>query len=180
MKIKNVLLLVGAIILALVFVAAGPSAAQEKKTVRIVIVSLAWNSELPFRAALVRGFFKSQGLQVEPILIRGGPAAIAALASGEADFASIGGAQAVFRSKARGLDLSIIGCISNTTNYILLGRKKHRRHRRRHLLRIRRARLSEEKQHRSGKRGRSAHDRRDGFAGGGIGEGDDCRSPFFH
>jgi ABC-type nitrate/sulfonate/bicarbonate transport system substrate-binding protein len=65
-------------------------------------------------------------LQVEPILIRGGPAAIAALAGGEVDFASIGGAQAVFRSKARVLDLSIIGCISNTTNYILLGNKQTR------------------------------------------------------
>jgi ABC-type nitrate/sulfonate/bicarbonate transport system substrate-binding protein len=102
------------------------SFAQEKKTVRMVFVSLAWNSEIPFWAALARGFFKAQGLQVEPILIRGGPAAIAALAAGEVDFASIGGAQAVFRSKARGLDLSIIGCISSTTNYILLGNKQTR------------------------------------------------------
>ena len=67
--------------------------AQEKKNVRMVFVSLAWNSEIPFRVALARGFFKSQGIQIEPILIRGGPAAIAALTSGEADFASIGGAQ---------------------------------------------------------------------------------------
>ena len=127
MKITNRLLLAGSVfacvlVLALVSV----SSAQEKKTVRMVFVSLAWNSELPFRAALVRGFFKTQGLQVEPILIRGGPAAVAALAAGEVDFASIGGAQAVFRSKARGLDLSIIGCISSTTNYILLGNKQMR------------------------------------------------------
>jgi NitT/TauT family transport system substrate-binding protein len=100
--------------------------AQEKKSIRMVFVSLAWNSEIPFRAALARGFFKQQGLQVEPILIRGGPAAIAALVSGEVDFAAIGGAQAVFRSKARGLDLSIIGCTSGTTNYILLGNKQTR------------------------------------------------------
>ena len=93
---------------------------------RMVFVSLAWNSEIPFRVALARGFFKSQGIQIEPILIRGGPAAIAALTSGEVDFASIGGAQAVFRGKARGLDLTIVGCISNTTNYILLGNKQTR------------------------------------------------------
>ena len=93
--------------------------AQEKKNLRMVFVSLAWNSEIPFRAALARGFFKQQGLQVEPILIRGGPAAIAALVSGEVDFAAIGGAQAVFRSRARGFDLAIIGCTSSTTNYIL-------------------------------------------------------------
>src|SRR5262249_9290787 len=85
-----------------------PSHAQEKKLVRMVFVSLAWNSEIPFRVALARGFFKSQGVQIEPILIRGGPAAIAALTSGEVDFASIGGAQAVFRGKARGLDLTIV------------------------------------------------------------------------
>src|SRR6266542_2556187 len=100
--------------------------AQEKQKIRMVFVSLAWNSEIPFRAALSRGYFKQQGLQIEPILIRGGPAAIAALVSGEVDFAAIGGAQAVFRSRARGLDLSIIGCTSSTTNYILLGNKQTR------------------------------------------------------
>ena len=57
--------------------AATAAFAQEKKNIRMVFVSLAWNSEIPFRAALARGFFKQQGLQVEPILIRGGPAAIA-------------------------------------------------------------------------------------------------------
>src|SRR5258706_3952939 len=102
----------------------GPSLAQEKKIIRMVFVSLAWNSEIPFRAALVRGFFKQQGVQVEPILIRGGPAAIAALVRGDVDLASIGGAQAIVRGKARGLDLTIIGCISSTTNYILLGNKQ--------------------------------------------------------
>ena len=102
------------------------SYAQEKKNIRMVFVSLAWNSEIPFRVALARGFFKQQGLQVEPILIRGGPAAIAALVSGEVDYAAIGGAQAVFLSRARGLDLSIIGCTSSTTNYILLGNKQTR------------------------------------------------------
>jgi ABC-type nitrate/sulfonate/bicarbonate transport system substrate-binding protein len=109
MKTKNRLLLVYCVIAcALLLASVRPSLAQEKKTLRMVFVSLAWNSEIPFRAALTRGFFRAQGLQVEPILIRGGPAAIAALASGEADFASIGGAQAVFRSKARGLDLSSV------------------------------------------------------------------------
>ena len=105
---------------------AGLSLAQEKRNVRMVFVSLAWNSEIPFRAALARGYFKQQGLSIEPILIRGGPAAIAALVSGEVDFAAIGGAQAVFRSRARGLDLSIVGCTSSTTNYILLGNKQTR------------------------------------------------------
>jgi ABC-type nitrate/sulfonate/bicarbonate transport system substrate-binding protein len=100
--------------------------AQEKKNLRVVFTGLAWNSELPFRAALARGFFKSQGLEIQPIFVRGGPAALAALSSGEVDFAEIGGAQAVMRSRARGLDVCIIGAISNATNYQLLGNKSTR------------------------------------------------------
>src|SRR6476620_11241502 len=47
------------------------SVAQEKKSLRIVFTGLAWNSELPFRAALARGFFKQQGLEIQPIFVRG-------------------------------------------------------------------------------------------------------------
>ena len=100
--------------------------AQEKKTLRVIFVSTSWNSEIPFRVALAKGFFKAQGLEIEPIFVRGGPTAMAAMASGQVDFASIGGAQAVIRSKARGLDVAIIGSISNATNYQLLGNKETR------------------------------------------------------
>ncbi|MGH7774199.1 MAG: ABC transporter substrate-binding protein [Candidatus Binatia bacterium] len=109
---------------ALVFLSAPlRSQAQEKKLVRVVFVSLSWNSELPFRVAMAKGYFREQGLTIEPIFIRGGPAAIAALVSGDVDFGSIGGAQAPIRSKARGLDIYIIGSISNRVNYTLLGNK---------------------------------------------------------
>jgi len=97
--------------------------AQEKKSLRVVFTGLAWNSELPFRAALARGYFKAQGLDIQPIFVRGGPAALAALSSGEVDFAEIGGAQAILRSRARGLDVVIIGAISNATNYQIVGSK---------------------------------------------------------
>jgi NitT/TauT family transport system substrate-binding protein len=100
--------------------------AQEKKNLRVVFTSLAWNSELPFRIALTRGFFKSQGLEIQPIFVRGGPAAMAALVSGEVDFAEIGGAQAIMRSRSRGLDVSIIAAISNATNYQVVGAKSAR------------------------------------------------------
>lgn len=109
-----------------VIFAAGLSFAQEKRNLRVVFTSLAWNSEIPFRVALARGFFKSQGLEILPIFVRGGPVAMAALASGEVDFAQIGGAQAVMRSRARGLEVSIIGSISNATNYQLIGGKSTR------------------------------------------------------
>ena len=102
----------------------GGSDAQEKKSLRIVFVSLSWNNQLPFRIAIARGFFKDQGLAVEPIFVRGGPTALAALISGDVDFASVGGAQAPIRSRAKGLDIHIIASQSNYTNYTLLGSKQ--------------------------------------------------------
>ena len=102
------------------------SHAQEKKNLQVVFTGLAWNSELPFRVALKRGFFKAQGLDIQPIFVRGGPMALAALSSGEVDFAEIGGAQAVMRSRARGLDVAIIGSISNVTTFQLVGSKSTR------------------------------------------------------
>jgi ABC-type nitrate/sulfonate/bicarbonate transport system substrate-binding protein len=102
------------------------SAAQEKKSLRVVFTGLAWNSELPFRVALARGFFKAQGLEIQPIFVRGGPMALAALSSGEVEFAEIGGAQAVMRSRARGLDVTIIASIANVTTFQLIGSKSTR------------------------------------------------------
>src|ERR1051325_7842242 len=102
----------------------GGSDAQEKKSLRIVFVSLSWNNQLPFRIAIARGFFKDQGLSVEPIFVRGGPTALAALISGDVDFASVGGAQAPIRSRAKGVDLQIIASQSNYTNYTLLGSRQ--------------------------------------------------------
>jgi NitT/TauT family transport system substrate-binding protein len=100
--------------------------AQERKNLRVVFTGLAWNSELPFRVALTRGFFKGHGLDIQAIFVRGGPAALAALSSGEVEFAEIGGAQAVMRSRARGLDVAIIGAISNAVAYQLVGNKSTR------------------------------------------------------
>src|SRR5262245_44376935 len=97
---------------------------QEKKNLRVVFVSLSWNNQLPIRVAMSKGFFKDQGLTLEPIFVRGGPIAITALVSGNVDFASVGGAQAPIRSNARGLDLQIIASLSNYTNYTLLGSKE--------------------------------------------------------
>ena len=108
-------------------VQSSPVYTQEKKDLRILFVSLAWNAQLPFRVANARGYFKEQGLTVEQIFVRGGPIAITALISGNVDFASIGGAQAAIRSKARGLDLNLIASTSNYTNYTLIGAKNIRR-----------------------------------------------------
>ena len=111
------------LVLALSLSSASVSLAQEKKSLRIVSVSLSWNNQLPYRIANAKGFFREQGLTVEQIFVRGGPTAIAALVSGNVDFGSIGGAQAPIRGNARGLDLQIIASLSNYTNYALLGSK---------------------------------------------------------
>jgi NitT/TauT family transport system substrate-binding protein len=112
------------LILAFCLLSFALSSAQEKKTLRIVFVSLSWNNQLSFRIAITKGFFKDQGLAVEPIFVRGGPTALAALISGDVDFASVGGAQAPIRSRAKGLDIHIIASQSNYTNYTLLGSKE--------------------------------------------------------
>jgi sulfonate transport system substrate-binding protein len=109
------------LLLAIFILCSSKAEAQEKKQIRVVFTSQTWTSSLPFRVALAKGYFRAQGLAVEPVFIRGGPAAIAALISGDADFGSIGGAQAVFRTRARGLDISIIGSISNRVNYAIIG-----------------------------------------------------------
>jgi len=112
------------LLLIAVFSLPGALRAQEKTSLRVVFVSLSWNNQLPFRIAVAKGFFKDQGLFVEPIFVRGGPIAIAALVSADVDFASVGGAQAPIRSKALGLDVHIIASQSNFVNYTLLGNKE--------------------------------------------------------
>ena len=91
MRIESRLLAAILVLLFAIGLDVAPASGQEKKSIRFVTVSLGWNSALPFRVTIARGLFKQQGLQVEPILIRGGPAAIAALASGEVDLRRSGG-----------------------------------------------------------------------------------------
>lgn len=122
---KALLQILRGLFFLLIFLSAQVSSqAQEKKVVRVVFVSFSWNSELPVRVAQAKGYFKAQGLTVEPIFIRGGPAAIAALVSGDVDFGSIGGAQAPMRSRARGLEVFIIGSLSSKVNYAIVGSKE--------------------------------------------------------
>ena len=121
-KVKLSLALFVSFVLSVLFFCP-PATTQEKKNIRIVFVSLSWNNQLPIHVAIAKGFFKDQGLTLEPIFVRGGPIAITALISGNVDFASVGGAQAPIRSNARGLDLHIIASLSNYTNYTLLGSK---------------------------------------------------------
>ena len=123
-KAQKFLWIVALWILSPIGFGADSTHAQEKKNLRLVFVSLSWNNQLPYRIAIAKGYFRDQGLNVEQIFVRGGPTAIAALVSGNVEFASIGGAQAPIRSNARGLDLHILASLSNYTNYTLLGSKE--------------------------------------------------------
>jgi ABC-type nitrate/sulfonate/bicarbonate transport system substrate-binding protein len=118
---KAKLELAAAVAVSALFALTGQGLGQEKKVLRVAFVSLSWHQELPFRIARLKGYFKQEGITIEPILIRGGPAAIAAIASGDVDFGSIGGAQAAIRSRSRGLDIFITGSISSKVNYTVLG-----------------------------------------------------------
>src|SRR5258706_14212343 len=114
------------LLVILVLSVRSPIDAQEKKNLRVVFTGLAWNSELPFRVALARGFFKAQGLEVQPIFVRGGPAALAALFSGEVDFAEIGGAQAGMSSRPPGLWRALNGAIPHRSTTQLLPAQRTR------------------------------------------------------
>ena len=100
-----------------------PSQAQEKKVVRVGFASVSWDTQLPIRVAKARGFFKSQGLSVEHVFIRGGAIVLAAMVSGDLDFADMG-AQAPIRARSQGLNIFIIGVWRDRVTYALVGDKK--------------------------------------------------------
>jgi len=100
--------------------------AQEKRNIRLVSTSYSWTNDLAFRVGRHRGYFKNQGIGIEPILIRGGPIALAALVAGEVDFATGIGVQAPIRARARGLDVVIIGSVLDKATYGLVGNRETR------------------------------------------------------
>ena len=100
--------------------------AQEKRNIRLVSTSYSWTNDLAFRVGRHRGYFKNQGIAIEPILIRGGPIALAALVAGEVDFAAGIGVQAPIRARARGLDIIIIGSVVDKATYGLIGDRETR------------------------------------------------------
>jgi ABC-type nitrate/sulfonate/bicarbonate transport system substrate-binding protein len=68
------------------------------------------------------GIFSAEGLDVRPVYVRGGPVVMAALLSGEADYAIMAGVTAV-TSIARGADVVIIGGHTAYIDQVLVGAK---------------------------------------------------------
>lgn len=78
------------------------------KTLNVAYPSPAWNSSLPLDVGRQFGMFAAEGLDVRPVYVRGGPIVMAALLSGEADYAVMAGITAV-NSINRGADVVIVG-----------------------------------------------------------------------
>src|SRR5260370_2303987 len=110
-KVKLPLALFVSFVLSVLFFCP-PATAQEKKNIRIVFVSLSWNNQLPIHVAIAKGFFKDQGLTLEPIFVRGGPIAITPLISGNGHFATVAAAQAPIHTTPRILTLHITPSLS--------------------------------------------------------------------
>lgn len=91
------------IALGFLFVAATPAAAQLKK-VRFSVASISI-SEVPFKLAQLKGFYREEGLDVEMILIRGA-VGVPALIGGSVDYTSSSGA--VIAAGVRGLKMKLL------------------------------------------------------------------------
>ena len=92
------------------------------KSLTIAYPSATWNTSLPLSMGRQFGMFAAEGLEVAPVYIRGGPVVIAALLSGDADYAIMAGVTAV-SSINRGADLVIVGGHTSQIDQVLMGAK---------------------------------------------------------
>ncbi|MGE5817117.1 MAG: ABC transporter substrate-binding protein, partial [Deltaproteobacteria bacterium] len=101
--------------LFLLTVSPEPAAAQLKK-VRFAVATIAI-SEVPFKVAQIKGFYREEGLDVEMILIRGAVGA-PALISGSVDYTSSSGA--VIAGGVRGLKMKLILIVASKPAFDLV------------------------------------------------------------
>ena len=110
--------LICAALLAVFFMANSANA----KPLTIAYPSTTWNTSLPLSMAREFNLFASEGLEVAPVYIRGGPVVIAAMISGDVDLAIMAGTTAV-TSISRGADLVIVGGHTSQIDQVLIGAK---------------------------------------------------------
>ncbi len=94
----------------------------DAKTITVAYPSPSWNTSLPVSTARDFGIFAAEGLDVRPVYVRGGPVVMAALLSGEADYAIMAGVTAV-TSIARGAEVVIVGGHTAYIDQVLIGAK---------------------------------------------------------
>jgi len=97
-------------------------ATAHAKTITVAYPSPSWNTSLPVSTARDFGIFAAEGLDVRPVYMRGGPVVMAALLSGEADYAIMAGVTAV-TSISRGADVVIVGGHTAYIDQVLVGAK---------------------------------------------------------
>jgi NitT/TauT family transport system substrate-binding protein len=105
------------ILIAFLLGLGGASASAQLKKVRLSVTSIAV-TELQFRIALLKGFYRDEGLDVEIVLIRGA-LGIQALLGGSVDYTSAAGS--VIAAAARGLPVRLILVVNSTPQFDLVG-----------------------------------------------------------
>ena len=74
---------------------------------------------MPVYIAMEAGYFKEQGLDVELVTMKGGPAAASALMSGDVDIA-VSVAETPIKTRSQGKDLRVIGLIQDKNPCVLV------------------------------------------------------------
>lgn len=107
--------------LLLLLLAPPPLLAQLKK-VRFAVSAIAI-TELPFKIAQLKGFYRQEGLDVEMILIRGA-VGVQALVGGSVDYSSASGA--LIAAGVRGLGVKLIFLVSSKPQFDLVSQPQIR------------------------------------------------------
>ena len=110
------------VVVLLTGVALQVNSSVHAKTITVAYPSPSWNTSLPVSTARDFGIFAAEGLDVRPVYVRGGPVVMAALLSGEADYAIMAGVTAV-ASIARGAEVVIVGGHTAYIDQVLVGAK---------------------------------------------------------
>ena len=108
------------LIIALLLMGSHPEAGARPLT--IAYPSTTWNTSLPLSIGREFGMFAAEGLEVAPVYVRGGPVVIAALVSGDMDYAIMAGVTAV-TAISRGADLVVVGGHTSQIDQVLMGAK---------------------------------------------------------
>ncbi len=110
---------VGCFIALLIVTVASPPV-LEAKPVTFAYQTPTLSSTLPIIVGMELGFFASEGLEVKPVFIIGGPTAIAALIGGDVDY-TLAAAVPTVRAIVQGAPLAIVGGIQPYIDYTLIG-----------------------------------------------------------
>jgi NitT/TauT family transport system substrate-binding protein len=106
-----------AALIALVFIFLAASAPAQLKKVRLSATSVAV-TELQFRIALLKGFYRDEGIDVEIILIRGA-LGMQALLGGSVDYSSAAGS--IIAAATRGLPVRLVLAVNSKPQFDLVG-----------------------------------------------------------